>query len=83
MGRSQVQFTAGTFSIFFYQMEQKIEWNRWLNGGVEFCQLSSSDGVTLDGDTKVDNFIWLQLVFGPKPCFLGSRQLAKQKVNIH
>ena len=32
---------------------------------------------------KYSVFIWLQLIFGQKPCFLGPSQLARQKVNIH
>ena len=41
------------------------------------------DELSADGDTKFGNFIWLQLIFGQKPCFLGPRQVSKQKVNIH
>ena len=33
--------------------------------------------------TKFGNFIWLQLIFGQKSCFLGPSQLGRQKVNIH
>ena len=31
----------------------------------------------------IGNFIWLQLILGQKPCFLGPVQLVRQKVNIH
>ena len=34
-------------------------------------------------DPKFGNFIWLQLIIGQKPCFLGPIQLVRQKVNIH
>ena len=41
------------------------------------------DKLSLDGDPKFDNFIWLQLILGQKPCFLGPIQLFRWKVNIH
>ena len=44
-------------------------------------KLALFDEVSTDGDTNFGNFIWLQLIFGQKPCFLGPRQLVK--LNIH
>ena len=41
------------------------------------------DKMSLDWDPKFGNFIWLQLILGQKPCFLGPRELVTQKVNIH
>ena len=38
------------------------------------------DELSPDGDPKFGNFIWLQLIFGQKPCF---SQLVRRKVNIH
>ena len=32
---------------------------------------------------KFGNFIWLQMIFGQKSCFLGLIQIVAQKVNIH
>ena len=39
--------------------------------------------VTRCGDSKSGNFVWLQMILGQKPCFLGLIQLVRQKVNIH
>ena len=39
--------------------------------------------LSADGFTKFGNFIWWQLIFGQKSCFLGPRQLVRQEVNIH
>ena len=36
-----------------------------------------------NGDPKFGNLIWLQLIFGQKPCFWALIQLARRKVNIH
>jgi hypothetical protein len=41
------------------------------------------DKLSVDGDIKFGNLIWLQLIFGPKPCFLEPRQLARQKISLH
>ena len=46
-------------------------------------KIATFDEVSTDGDTKFGNFIWLQFIFGQKPCFLELRQLARQKVKIH
>ena len=39
--------------------------------------------VSPNGDSKFGNFIWLQLILGQKPCFLGPIQLVTQKLNNH
>ena len=41
------------------------------------------DELSPDGDPKFGNFIWLQLILGQKPCFLGPIELVRWKVNIH
>ena len=41
------------------------------------------DKLSPDGDSKFRNFIWLQLIHGQKPCFLGPIQLVTQKLNNH
>jgi hypothetical protein len=49
----------------------------------ESPKLALFDKLSPDGDSKSGNFIWLQLILGKKPCFLGPIQLVTQKVNIH
>ena len=49
----------------------------------ESPKLALFDELSPDGDSKSGNFIWLQLILGQKPCFLGPIQLVTQKVNIH
>ena len=34
-----------------------------------------------DGFKKFGNFVWLQLIFGQKSCFLGPRQLVRQELS--
>ena len=41
------------------------------------------DNQFMNGFTRYNGFIWIQLILGKKPCFLGPSQLARQKVNIH
>ena len=44
---------------------------------------NNSQSVHMDEFTKSSGFTWIQLVFGPKLCFLWPSQLARRKVNIH
>ena len=48
---------------------------------LKWCPLF--DELSLDGDPKFANLIWLQLILGKKLCFLGPIQLIRRKVNIH
>ena len=42
-----------------------------------FGELSASES------KKIGNIIWWHLIFGQKPCCLGSRQVDRRKVNIY
>ena len=75
LARSQLKLfsSGGTF------------WSIWVSQPLNpFCYVDSKVRMLqLDGDSKSGNFIWLQLILGPKPCFLRPIQLVTQKVNIH
>ena len=65
---------------FFFrkiQMTFDIENSLWKS------KIGNFDELSPDGDLKSGNFIWLQLILGQKPRFLGPIQLVTQKVNIH
>ena len=78
-------YKKGAPKLIFFN-EFFLERFRWfLTQKIHFESpiLALFEKLSPDGDSKFGNFIWLQLVFGQKPCFLRPRQVSKQKVNIH
>ena len=69
--------------VFFIENKnsERFEWFLWIH--FESQILTLFDDQSVDELTKYIDFIWMQLIFGQKPCFLGPRQLARQKVNMH
>ena len=69
-------------SAFYKQGAPKLI-DFWQRIHFESPKLALTDELSPDGDLKSGNFIWLQLILGQKPCFLGPIQVLTKKVNIH